>query len=322
MITNFPNGVSSFGIQLPAGDLPATKGKYIFVDYGSGSDGNTGDSPENAVKTIAQAYSMATTNMDDVIILTGSASHVVTSMLTVAKNRVHFIGMDASGGRLYGQNAKISMGVTTVATDLAAMKNTGVRNSFTNIKFTSANTKDESLYGVIEAGEYAVYNNCEFYKETDLDATGAAELVLNGDSAQFNGCTVGSLANAISGDVIRANVLLTKELGGSGKVMRDCTFQNCFFWKRASHVNNRFVYAAADADVERMLIFKDCVFYNAANAAALPAQAISAAANLTVGSILVVNPAFIKCTKLSTTTGVFVVGAATGATAGLATQAA
>lgn len=271
--------------------------------------------------TLASAYSAVVSDRNDVILLSANASHALTSMLTVAKNRVHFVGLDM-GGRMYGQRSRLSMGVTSAATDIAAMKNTGIGNSFRNIKFTSANTKAESIYAVVEAGEYAVYENCEFYKETDLDVTGAAELVLNGDSAQFKDCVIGSLANAISGDVVRANVLLTKELGGTGKVMRDCKFEHCYFWKRASHVNNRFVYAAADADVERMLVFENCIFYNAANAAALPAQAISAAANLTVGSILVVNPAFIKCTKLSTTTGVFVVGAATGATAGLATQAA
>ena len=60
-------------------------------------------------------------------------THPLTSMLTVAKNRVHFVGIDGSGGRLYGQNAKISMGVTIAATDVFAIKDTGVRNSYTNI---------------------------------------------------------------------------------------------------------------------------------------------------------------------------------------------
>ena len=272
--------------------------------------------------TISSAYSSVVSDRNDVILLSANASHAQTSMLTIAKNRVHFVGLDM-GGRMYGQRSRISMGVTTAATDLGVMKNTGVGNSFRNIKFTSANTKAESIYCVLEAGEYAVYENCEFYKETDLDVTGAAELVLNGDSAQFKDCTIGSLANAIAtADLIRPNVTLVKELAGSGKVMRDCKFEHCFFWRRSGHVNNRFIYAAADADVERMLIIENSVFYNAANSVALPAQCISSGASLTVGSILVVNPAFIKATKLSTTTGVFVVGAATGATAGLATQAA
>lgn len=273
--------------------------------------------------TIASAYAAAVSNRHDVILLSANAAHAQTSMLTISKNRVHFVGMSLRGGSMgIGPRTRVTMGVTTAATDLAVLKNTGVGNTFRNIKFDSANTKDESLYSVIEAGEYAIYEGCEFYKSTDLDETGAAELVLNGDSAQFRNCVIGSLANAISGTIIRANVLLTKEIGGSGKVMRDCMFDHCYFWRQSSHANNRFVYSAADADVERMLVFENCVFWNAANSAGTPAQCIGGAANFTVGSILVVNPAFIKATKLSTTTGVFVTGAATGATAGLATQAA
>ena len=238
-------------------------------------------------------------------------------MLTVSKNRVHFIGLDA-GGRYYGQGAKISLGVTTAATDLGAMKNTGVRNTFTNIKFISNNTKAESLYTVLEAGEYAIYDGCEFYKSTDLDVTGAAELVQNGDSPLFRNCTIGSTANAISGAIIRANVLLTKGLAGTGKVSRDAIFENCYFWKRASNVANRFFYGANATDVERMLHIKNCTFFNTKLAAALPAQCVELAAEQTQGFVLIDGCTSINNTKLSTTTGVYIQGVVpTYATSGI-----
>lgn len=267
------------------------------------------------------AYNAMTNNNNDIMLLDGSASHTLSEMMVISKNRINIIGMDG-GGRMYGQGAKLSMGVTTAATDIAAFKNTGVRNSFRNIKYSSANTKAESLYSVVEAGEYALYENCEIYKETDLDVTGAAELVLNGDSAQFRKCTIGSLANDLSGDVIRANVLLTKGLGGSGKVCRDSLFEDCLFWKKASHVNNRFVYGANADDVERLLMFKNCSFINAKLAAALPAQAVASGSSLTAGYILLKDCAQVNCTKLSTTTGVIVAGPAYSNATGISVNAA
>lgn len=321
-LTNFPNGISSFGIPIMGNGIPATKGKVFFVDYGAGIDGpGRGRSAAKPFKTIAYAYSLTTTNMDDVIVLQGSASHVVTSMLTVSNNRVHFVGMDGLGGRLYGQNAKISMGVTTAATDIGAVKVTGIRCSFTNIKFTSANTKAESLYTVVEGGEYTVYNNCEFYKETDLNETTASEFVCNGDSTQFNGCTFGSLADLQVGNIIRPSVRVTKGIAAATAVARDVTFNNCRFWKRAGGTTGAHVYGANATDVERLMVFDNCIFANAVNATAVPAQCVAFGATLTVGQVLVKDCTSINNTKLSTTTGVLIAGAVpTYATSGIAVQ--
>lgn len=323
-LTNFPNGVSSFGVpMMGGGGIPATKGQVYFVDYTTGSDGNKGTSVSRPFKTVAYAYSRVTTNNDDVIVLMGNATHVLTAMLDITKNRVHFVGMDGTTGRMYGCNAKVSLGVTTVATDVFAMKNTGVRNSFTNIKFISDNTVAEGLYCVGEGGEYAIYTNCEIYKSTDLDVTGSAEMVLNGDSAQFVGCTIGSLADARSGTVIRPNVLLTKELVASGKVTRDSQFIDCNFWIQASHTTSSFVHSGGATDVERMLLFKRCAFINNLASSATPAQAISLAATLTVGNIILDPACFgAKITKMSTSTGVLVSGAVPATGTGISVNAA
>lgn len=322
--TNFPNGLTSFGIPVIGGGMiPTSPGKVLFVDYTTGSDGNKGTDIRRPLKTVEYAYSLATSGSDDVIALMGSATHVLSAMLDVSKSRVHFVGIDGSNGRFYGQNAKISLAVSTGATNVFTMKNTGVRNTFTNIKFINGNTVAQGLYCVGEGGEYAVYTNCEIYKSTDLDQNLSAELVLNGDSAQFIGCTIGSLADARSGTVIRPNVLLTAGTVGSGLVTRDSVFTDCLFWIQASHVNCRFVYAAGAADVERMLLFRNCGFINNLASSATPAQAIAGAATLTVGNIIL-DPACYaaKVTKVSTTTGVLVTGAAPDAGTGIAVNAA
>jgi hypothetical protein len=322
-LTNFPNGISSFGVPvMGGGGIPAVPGNIFFVDYTKGSDGNSGKSVSRPFKTVAKAYDACVTNNNDVVCLMGNASHVLTEMLTVAKNRVHFVGIDGAA-RAYGQNAKISLGVTTAATDIGTILNTGVRNSFYNIKFTNANTVAQGIYCFVEGGEYTMFDSCEFYKETDLDETAAAELVMNGDSAQLVNCTIGSLANAQSGTTIRPGVLVTAGLAGAGKVARDVSFKGCIFWKSAGHVNGRHVYGANATDVERMMLFDDCTFVNAKLATAVPAQCVGFGSTLTVGQVLLKNCISINNTKLSTTTGCFVTGAVpTGATSGIAVQGA
>lgn len=323
-ITNYPNGVSSFGVPLIGGGMiPTSPGKIFFVNYGTGGDGNSGTDIGAPLKTIEYAYSLMTSGNDDIMVLMGSSTHVLSAMLDVTKSRCHFVGIDGTYGRMYGNNAKVSLAVSTGATNVFTMKNTGVRNSFTNIKFINGNTVTEGLHCVGEGGEYALYTNCEIYKSTDLDQTASSELVLNGDSAQFKGCTIGSLADARVGTVIRPCVRLTAGVVDSGKVTRDCLFEDCLFWIQASHTTSTFVYAANATDVERMLLFKRCGFINNLASSATPAQAIAGAATLTVGNIIL-DPACYgtKITKMSTTTGVLVTGPAVSSAQGIAVNAA
>ena len=302
---NFGQGVASFGMPLAGGGIPMTTGKYIFVNADSGSDGNDGLSAGNPVKTVQHAYDLATTNKDDVIVLSTNAVHTLSKMLTVSKNRVHFVG-DVFG-RMYGQRAKIYMGITLTTTPntVFMFKNTGVGNTFTGLKFYSDNTLAECVAAVGEGGEYAVYRNCEFYDSTRLNSDTHAELVLNGDSAQFYNCTFGSLADAVSGDKVRPAILLTKETVGTGLVSRDVLFDNCRFWKQAGGTTTAMVKAANATDVERVMEFHNCQFI-ANPLGSTPAVAIACAASLTVGIILLTgDTAAVKCTALATATGIF-----------------
>lgn len=304
-LTNFPYGVSSFGVPLAGSGMPPLGGKnsrYIFVDATYGADGNDGLSWDTAVKTVAQAYSMATTNNDDVIVLSTNAVHTLSAMLSVSKNRVHFVGDPY--GRMYGQRARLYMGVTTATTDVFMVKNTGVGNTFTGIKFWSDNTLTQCVAAVGEGGEYAVYRNCEFYDSTRLDSDTHAELVCNGDSAQFYNCTFGSLADAVSGDKVRPAVLFTKATVGTGLVSRDVLFDNCRFWKQAGGTTTAHVKIAASADVERYLEFHDCQFV-ANLLGATPAVAISAP-TMTNGTVMLTgDTSGFDVTKLATATGIF-----------------
>ena len=318
-LTNFPGGASSFGIPLMGGGgIPATFGDVFFVDYRNGIDGNDGKSKDRAFKTLSQAYSKVTTNHNDIILVDGDSTVAETAMITWAKNRVHVVGLNGPAGH-YGQGAKISIGVTTAATDIALLKVMGVRNTFSNLKFISDNTVAEGLYTVADNGEYSRYFNCEFYKSTDLDDAGASELLLNGDSSMFYNCTIGSSAN-ITGN-IRANVLCTNVLGN----LRDCYFENCLLLAKADDTDKVFVYGANADDVERMLTFKGCTFFNNPLSAGTPAAAIAFGAAQTEGAVFCdANCAVVDVTVLGTTGQNIFVSPADGstyATAGLSVQA-
>ena len=301
-MTNFPGGITSMGVPVMGGGLPATYGTVFFVNPDTGDDTNyDGKSAETPFATVAAALAACTTNKDDVIVLSTSTAHTISAMLDVSISRVHFVSMDFYG-RLYGQRARLTMATTTATTDLYLMKNTGTGNTFTGIKFDNANALTQNVAAVGEGGEYTVYRNCEFYDSTKLTSDTHAEMVLNGDSAQFFNCTFGSLATAVSGDKVRPAILLTRETI-TGKVARDVYFDGCKFWKNAGGTTTAMVKGAA-TDVERVMEFHDCQFV-ANPLGSTPAVAISTA-TLTAGMILLTgDTCATHCTKIATATGIF-----------------
>ena len=190
-------------------------GDHYYVDYRNGADANDGETWGTAKKTLSAAISAVTTNNNDVIHIDGDSTVVETAMITLSKSRVHIVGHNGALGH-YGQGAKVSVGITTAATDIGTFKNTGVRNTFTGVKFINNNTVAQAIYVVVENGEFARYSNCEFYEGVDFATTTTGEILLNGDSAMFYDCTIGSSANETAG--ISANVLCTNVVGQ----LRDC----------------------------------------------------------------------------------------------------
>lgn len=314
------SGVPTIG----GGGIPVTFGNYWFVDAVNGSDGNTGNSTQSAFATIAQAYSKVTTNNDDVILIRGtSTANSLSSMLTVAKNRVHFVGLDGAW-RAYGQGARVQYAGTSGASNIAVMLNTGVRNTFTNLKFDNESTVTQSIYSVVEGGEYAQYTNCEFYNGKNYDVTGAADFVWNGDSTQMDNCTIGSLATPVGGSSIRRPcVLLTKGIAGTGLVCRDGLMRNTRLWRNAIATTNCFIFSGGATDVERTLTLEHVGFINNGAASAVPAVCIALTATLTVGNIVLDPTCYAaNVTKVATATGILVSGPAPNSGTGIAVNAA
>lgn len=316
-LTHFPHGVSSFGIPvLGGGGVPATFGIVYFVDADIGSDGNRGLGPDDALKTVAKAYSKCRTNKHDVIVLSGVGAHTLTDELTVAKNRVHFVGL-GGGSRYIGQRTRFEMGVTT-GSAIAIVQVTGVGCTFTNIKFRSVDTLATSLYAVADGGEFTQFTNCSFEKATDLNQATAAEFLCNSDSGYYKNCTFGNMIYQVS--VARGCVLVTRETI-TGKVARDCIFEDCLFLNNTSSATAVHVKTTLATDVERFMIFKSCIFMTAKLSSATQTNAIHGAAALTVGEILCHECTCQNVTGLGVVTGLFTSAATSAADGAEAIQA-
>lgn len=81
-LSNFANGVSSFGVPiLGSGTLPVTTGKYFFVHSGTGADGASyKNSPTKPFATIDYAIGKCTASKNDVIVvMPGHAETISTA---------------------------------------------------------------------------------------------------------------------------------------------------------------------------------------------------------------------------------------------------
>ena len=282
-----------------------------YVQYAKDWDMKYPDGTNLIQTSVADAVTAATSNRHDVIMLNAHNAHAVTSMLTITKNRLHFVGMGMRGGNGVGMGsrARISMGNSTVSADIALMQNTGVGNTFDNIKFDSSSTVAASIWGVAEGGEYTIYRNCEFYKSSDLEVTLSAELLENGDSCQYLNCSFGSTANAISTAIIHPCVEFAREKI-TDKFSRDAYFKDCLFLRYAGGTANTFVDATGVNDVNRMAMFKNCDFV-ANERGSVPAEAITASGGKQErGAILLSDSACFNCTLLTeASVGTMVAGA-------------
>lgn len=231
-LTNFPNGITSFGIPVFPGPIPS-QGQAWFVKPGTGSDGNSGKDPDNALATLSKAHSLATANQNDVVYLfseSGSASATTdyqSTALTWSKNLTHLIGVSswpaisnrariaqlstATGvdglltvsaqGCLFA-NFSIVQGVDD-ATSTNALTVSGYRNRFHNVNIQGllhdTMGAGGGLYCVtLSAAEENIFEQCVIGADTIGQGAGNANLRIISDSRDniFKDCTFLTTASA------------------------------------------------------------------------------------------------------------------------------
>lgn len=115
-LTNFPNGIRSFGLPVLPG-LPPTTGKVLFVHSGTGSNGNAGISPDAPLATIDYAIGLCTANQGDVIIVIPGHAETISAAggITADVAGISIIGLGNGTNR-----PTISFGATAATFAISA----------------------------------------------------------------------------------------------------------------------------------------------------------------------------------------------------------
>lgn len=247
---------------------------------------------------LEQAYSACTSNNNDVIILDGHSTHLLTTGLAWTKNRIHVFGMDG-GGRITQQGAKIEL---TGAVDSAyVMKNTGVRNTFRNIKFIQSSTHANALNVVQFAGEGNLYQNCSFLFGVvdNLDLTTSAEALMGEDSGTFIDCSFGTDVLLTSG---ARNVMALDAITGASSAdgAKSNRFVDCEWLVMSSEANAVLIKVVDTAGAKFLNEFirpRFMAVKNSSNSAIAITNAIQSVASFVEGSLAFFWPVTSNCTN-------------------------
>lgn len=283
-LTNFPNGLSSFGVPVLGGMFPFT-GKYIFVKPYSGLDGNDGLSPDTAIKTLTKALSLATANKNDVVFLIAESNTATNTfdMMTAAldwnKDAVHIIGVCAED--FIGQRAGLRMATsTTTVTDMFTVSANNCLIANIQIFQGDYTLASGSPRALVVSGMRNLFTNCQISGAGDtggsMDVAGARSLAVIGAENLFRHCYIG--LNTVIRGTMTTEVYLTT---GARNIFEDCMID--------SYTSLSTFKAVTIGASDRFVLFKNCIFNAVQNitSAVAPTGAINSGS--VNGSILLFN---------------------------------
>lgn len=278
--------------------------------------------PDGVVRlytTLQAAYTAATSNQNDVILLQGYGAHAVTTGIAWSKSRIHVIGMDG-GDRLVQQGARV---VGAAADDTGyVIKVTGTRNSFRNIKFDQGSTDAAGLTVAQFGGEGTLCKNCSFVFSTATNIDGSEtttyEVVMGEDSGTFINCTFGNDTLDTTG--ARAVMAIDRVSNFSCK---SNIFKDCMWNILSDDANANFIRVLATSDAKFGNTFINPVFHASicnTTGGVILTDAVDSVSSLVEGDLFFINPAC-NCTNFSSaiTDKLYVVGTTSAAaTSGVA----
>jgi hypothetical protein len=303
-LTNFPNGITSFGVPVlgGVGGLPFT-GTWWFVDPVNGLDGNQGTSPSQALQSLYRAHQKATAGNNDVVILIGNGASSGTARLSLAaaqavdstattgtlnwtKNATHLVGMCAPART--AQRARIAPPTGTYTQATFGSGNfvvvTGSGCVFANFSlFHGFSTGGTNQICWTDNGSRNAYYNVDFGGMGDTaSAADAGSRSLKIGSAgsgenYFNGCNLGL------DTVTRGAANATLELAGG--TPRNA-FENCVFSMDASASSPFHILGTGASCIDRYTDFASCRFLNAIQSGATTIAAVASLTNASPGGLL------------------------------------
>lgn len=217
-LTNFPQGLTSFGFPLIGSGPLLALGTVFFVNSATGSDANGyGTDPSRPFATVAYALTKATANHDDTILvaaghtesITGAAGWTVIAGVQiiglgrgVKRPTVTFSTSTAAQIVVSGNNTFIDnfvFDLTGIDAVVAAFSITGSGFRLANSRVIISGASNQATNAFTITGDDALFENCY------LDASGAAgcaSAFLSGGAIknlQVRGCK-------IIGEIGRAHV--------------------------------------------------------------------------------------------------------------------
>lgn len=251
-------------------------GKTYFVDPVNGADGNSGNSPQRALKTLYAAHALMSDGGNDVCFLiangaaSGSArlstalaqsvdSSATSGKLTWSKSAAHLIGIAAPGPWARARIATPT-GTYTEATfnDLNMILVSGSGCYFSNLTlFQQFSTGANGEICLKVTGDYNVFSNVAVLgMASALAAAGAnsRNLVLTGaDDNLFAGCQIGT--DTVSRGAANASL----ELAAASARNR---FRDCLFPFQGSAAGVLGILGTGAGCCDRFTQFDNCGFIN------------------------------------------------------------
>lgn len=208
-VVTLPNGALFNTTQtfLGAGNL-FTTGTVYFVSSITGSNDNNGTDVSTPKATIAGAQSAATASKGDVVVILPGHTETLTSVLTLSKAGVNYIGL--------GQGMLRPSIQTGAAID--AISITGANITLQNINFPFTTVDDATAYVNVAAAGATLRGLRMIGSTTSINVTDMITVASGGDDLLVEGCVAYntvtdcvswlSLEAAVARPIIRGNTVM------------------------------------------------------------------------------------------------------------------
>jgi hypothetical protein len=266
---------------------PVTQGKAIYVKPYTGSDSNSGKRPDRAVKTLAQALTLATADQNDVVYLfseSNTAAYTTdyqSSTLDWNKDGVHLIGV--CSGSPMSQRARVAF-ISTYVTASNLFTLSADNCLIQNIQFFAGVNSANPTGAVQVTGDRNVFRNCHIagIGHATMDTAGAYSLYLNGvEETLFDKCWIG-LNTVDAGTAANSEILMAS-------TVKNVFFDDCRIFRRIEHATNHpLVKIAAATSIDEFVEFNRCAFISTStNYGTIQSGVFKLVADLTQGIIVV-----------------------------------
>lgn len=279
--TNYPNGLSSFGVPvLPPIGAYAT-GKVFFVAPGAAnaSDGNRGDTLSAPFATLYKAHSVMTAGNNDVCYLVGNGAASGSARLSLANAQA--VDSTASAGTLnWTKNACHLIGVCAPTSTAQRARIAPPSGTYTQATFGSGNF-------VVVTGSGCIFSNFSLFNGFSTGGTSQICWTDNGSRNFYSNVDFGGLADAASAQDAASRVLKIGSAGSGENTFVGCnigldtvtrtvanaslelagatprnSFIDCIFPFQTSAATPLGILATGANALDRWNLFKGCSFIN------------------------------------------------------------